>query len=64
MSQPAYKRPLVLAILDGWGFDRGGVKGLFVTDAVATVIGIAVLVGMVVLTRRRPAPAPAVEPAT
>jgi MFS family permease len=47
------------AVLDGWGYDRAGVKGLFLTDAAATVAGIAILAGMVMLTRRRQEPAPA-----
>ena len=47
------------AILDGWGYDKAKVKGLFLTDAFATVIGILVLLVMMVLVRRRPAEAPA-----
>jgi PAT family beta-lactamase induction signal transducer AmpG len=45
------------AVLDGWGYDRGRVRGLFLTDAGATIAGIAVLLGMTVLVRRRPAAA-------
>ena len=43
------------AVLDGWGYDRARVRGLFLTDAGATIVGIAILLGMTVLVRRRPA---------
>jgi MFS transporter, PAT family, beta-lactamase induction signal transducer AmpG len=43
------------AVLDGWGYDRGRVRGLFLTDAGATIAGIAVLLGMTYLVRRRSA---------
>jgi MFS transporter, PAT family, beta-lactamase induction signal transducer AmpG len=43
------------AVIDGWGYDRARVKGLFLADAAATAVGIAVLAGMVILTRKRPA---------
>jgi predicted MFS family arabinose efflux permease len=48
------------AILDGWGYDRAKVKGLFLTDAGATVTGILVLLLMMALVRKKPEePAPA-----
>lgn len=48
------------AVLDGWGYDRGGVKGLFLVDTAITVAGLAVLTGMMMLLRKRPArPEPA-----
>ena len=43
------------AVIDGWGYDRARVKGLFLADAAATAVGIVVLAGMVLLTRKRPA---------
>ncbi|MFT3764591.1 MAG: MFS transporter [Minicystis sp.] len=52
------------AVIDGWGYDRGGVRGLFLADAAATTVGIAVLVLMLLITRRRTEPVPAVDAAT
>ncbi|MSP61061.1 MAG: MFS transporter [Myxococcales bacterium] len=51
------------AILDGWGYERGRVRGLFLTDAAATAVGIVVLVAMVLWTRRRPADRALKDPA-
>lgn len=42
------------AIIDGWGYDKARVKGLFLADAAATFVGIAILAVMVLLTRKRP----------
>ncbi|HVY46573.1 MAG TPA: MFS transporter, partial [Minicystis sp.] len=40
------------AVLDGWGYDAGHVRGLFLTDAGTTVGGIFVLIGMLLFIRR------------
>ncbi len=44
------------AVLDGWGYDKGKVRGLFLMDAASTVFGLAVVGAMVMLTRKKPAP--------
>jgi hypothetical protein len=49
------------SVLDGWGYGRARVRGLFLTDAGATVLGIALLVGMLALVRRSK-PVPEVAP--
>ncbi|APR86544.1 AmpG permease [Minicystis rosea] len=49
------------AVIDGWGYDRAGVRGLFLADAAATTVGIVVLVVMVLITRPRPAPEPVAD---
>jgi hypothetical protein len=43
------------AVLDGYGYDRAKVKGLFLTDAASTVMGILVLLLMMAVLRRKPA---------
>jgi MFS transporter, PAT family, beta-lactamase induction signal transducer AmpG len=43
------------SVMDAWGYDKARVRGLFLTDAGATIVGIAILLGMTVLVRRRPA---------
>jgi MFS transporter, PAT family, beta-lactamase induction signal transducer AmpG len=45
------------SVLDGFGYDRARVRGLLLTDAGATIVGIAVLLGMTFVVRRRPAAA-------
>jgi predicted MFS family arabinose efflux permease len=49
------------AVIDGWGYDRARVKGLFLADAAATAMGLMVLAAMVFLTRKKPGAA--VKPA-
>jgi PAT family beta-lactamase induction signal transducer AmpG len=50
------------SILDGWGYDKGKVRGLFLADFGATVAGILILLVMLGILRRgktKAAPAPA-----
>ena len=41
------------AILDGWGYDKWKVPGLFLVDAAATVGGIVILVGMMAVVGKK-----------
>ncbi|HEX4406431.1 MAG TPA: MFS transporter [Polyangia bacterium] len=41
------------AVLDGWGYDKAKVPGLFLTDAGATTVGIVIVVVMLLVTRKK-----------